>query len=397
MNISTRRDAGGTLHALHYATGRPVRVTWRDGIITALDEIAERPPKEIWLAPPLVDLQINGYAGVDFQQDGVSTDELLRATHGLRRDGCGHFLLTLITDEWPRLMTRLKHFKRLRDESPELRAAMIGWHIEGPFLSEKPGFHGAHHPALMLDPTPRHLEELRAATGDDRVLITMAPERDGAIEAIAMATKLGMRVSLGHTDASAETLSQAVAAGATGFTHLGNGCPRDLDRHDNILWRVCETPGLTLSFIPDGHHVSSAPFRLLHRLLNDEFQMTNDEKPAARSSFAIRPSSFPIYYTTDAMSAAGAGPGRYRLGAVEVEVGADQIVRQPGQTNFAGSALTPIAGVFRAAQMLNCPWQECWRRFSDVPAQFIGFENQLRVGAKSFGLVDPATGSVISG
>ena len=259
----------GELHALHYATHRPVRATWRDGTITALEETTEPPPKEIWLAPPLVDLQINGYAGVDFQRDDVTLEELHYATRALRRDGCAHFLLTLITDEWPRLLTRLKRFRKLRACSAKLESAIIGWHIEGPFVSEKPGFHGAHRAALMCDPTPHHMEQLRAVIGDDRVLLTLAPERHGALEAIARATKLGMRVSLGHTDASAEILQRAVAAGATGFTHLANGCPRELDRHDNILWRVCETPGLTVSFIPDGHHVSPAPFRLLHKLLGD--------------------------------------------------------------------------------------------------------------------------------
>ena len=391
-----------TLHALHYATGRPVRVTWHEGTITALEETAEPPPKEIWLAPPLVDLQINGYGGVDFQRDDVTLEELHQATSALRRDGCAHFLLTLITDEWPRLLARLKRFRKLRTRSEKLQKAIIGWHIEGPFLSEQPGFHGAHRPALMCDPTPQHMEELRAATGDDRVLLTMAPERHGALEAIAHATKLEMRVSLGHTDARAEILRQAVVAGATGFTHLANGCPRELDRHDNILWRVCETPGLTVSFIPDGHHVSPAPFRLLHRLLN---QRAAGLQPAGEAflggEFQELVSAVPnfrplpvanwqhVYYTTDAMAAAGAGPGRYRLGPVEVEVGADQIVRQPGQTNFAGSALTPIAGVFRAAKMLNCPWQECWRTFSEAPAQFMGLENELRVGTKSFCVFDP--------
>jgi N-acetylglucosamine-6-phosphate deacetylase len=357
----------GELHAFHYATQRPVRMTWRDGIITALEEVAEPPSKEIWIAPPLVDLQINGYAGVDFQRDDVTVEELLHASRALRRDGCAHFLLTLITDDWPRLLALLKRFRDQRASSPELQATIIGWHIEGPFLSEEPGFHGAHRPELMCNPTPEHIHELRSITGDDRVLLTLAPERNGALEAITCATKHGILVSLGHTDASAETLREAVAAGATGFTHLANGCPRELDRHDNILWRVCETPGLTVSFIPDGHHVSPAPFRLLHKLLGD------------RS----------IYYTTDAMAAAGAGPGRYRLGPVEVEVGADQIVRQPGQTNFAGSALTPVEGVFRAAKMLNRPWQECWQRFSEAPARFIGFKNELRVGTKSFCVFDP--------
>jgi len=417
--ISTRRDAGGTAsgnaEAYHFVTGELMRVCWHDGQITSFAPVAGAPPcaergpggtpGALWLAPSLVDLQINGYAGVDFQRDDVTTEELLHATRALRRDGCAHFLLTLITDEWPRLLARLRQFKKLRDESAELRDAIIGWHMEGPFLSEKPGFHGAHRPALMCDPTPRHMEELRAVTGDDRVLLTMAPERHGALEAITLATSLGLRVSLGHTDASAEILSQAVAAGATGFTHLGNGCPRDLDRHDNILWRVCETSGLTVSFIPDGHHVSPAPFRLLHRLLA---QRAAGLQPAGESlhgkaspELARAPVAIPplpvanwqdVYYTTDAMSAAGAGPGRYSLGAVEVEVGAEQIVRQPGQSNFAGSALTPIQGVFRAAQMLNCPWQECWRRFSDVPARFMEFENELRVGAKSFCLVEPESG-----
>jgi N-acetylglucosamine-6-phosphate deacetylase len=355
------------VHALHYATGKPMRISLRDGEITSLTEVAERPEKEIWIAPALVDLQINGYAGVDFQRDNVSADELLRAVRGLRRDGCAHFLLTLITDEWPRLLARLKHFRALRESSPELRNAIIGWHIEGPFLSDKPGFCGAHNPAHMRDPKPAHIRELRTLSGNDRVLITVAPERSGAIEAIQLATSLGLRVSLGHTNADAETLQRAVAAGATGFTHLANGCPRELDRHDNIIWRVCDTPGLTVSFIADGIHIPPRTFRLLHKLLDKHS----------------------VYYTTDAMAAAGAGPGRYRLGELELEVGADQIVRQPGKTNFAGSALTPIEGVFRAAKMLNCPWQECWRRFSEVPAKLMSFENELRVGTKSFCFVDP--------
>jgi N-acetylglucosamine-6-phosphate deacetylase len=240
-----------------------------------------------------------------------------------------------------------------------LQQALAGWHIEGPFLSEKPGFHGAHNPALMLDPTPAHIQELRDIAGDDPLLLTLAPERDGALEAIALAVSLGIRVALGHTDAPAERLRAAVAAGAKGFTHLGNGCPRELDRHDNILWRVLETPGLTVSLIPDGHHVSPALFRLLHRTLD----------PAS------------ILYTTDAMAAAGAKPGRYTLGGLTVEVGDDQIVRQPGRPNFAGSALRPIEGVFRAARMLNCPWQEAWRRFAEVPAAFMGWDASLRAGS----------------
>ena len=350
------------LTARHYGTGQPLKVVLSEGRIAAIENAASA-PENLWLAPALVDLQVNGYGGVDFQQDQLITvDQLLFAARQLRADGCARCLLTLITDEWPKLTARLRHLRALRATSPELLHAVVGWHVEGPFLSEKPGFNGAHDPRLMLDPTPAHIRELREITGHDPLLLTLAPERKGAIDAIALAVSLGIKVSLGHTDASAETLRAAVQAGATGFTHLGNGCPRELDRHDNILWRVLETPGLTVSLIPDGHHVSPAPFRLIHRLLD----------------------AAAIYYTTDAMAAAAsAGPGRFTLGKLTVEVGADQIVRQPGQTNFAGSALRPIDGVFRAADMLGCPWQETWKRFSEVPARWAGLTAGLAVGQEA--------------
>lgn len=346
----------GELSARHFATRQPMRVRWAGGRITQIETIPDA-PSDLWLAPALCDVQVNGYAGVDFQRDGLSADDLLRAARGLREAGCGRFLLTLITDDWSKLTARLRHVAGLRRQSEELKSAIAGWHIEGPFLSAQPGFHGAHDPAFMLDPTPEHIRELRTLTGNDPLLLTLSPERAGVIEAIRLATSLGIKISLGHTNASAEILAHATQAGATMFTHLANGCPRELDRHDNILWRVLETPGLTPSLIPDGIHVSPAPFRFIHRVLNDR-----------------------VFYTTDAMAAAGAPPGRYNIGKLEVEVGADQIVRQPGKTNFAGSALRPVDGVFRAAAMLNRPWQEIWARFSDAPTQLMGLPYELSPG-----------------
>lgn len=349
----------GELIVRQFTTRQPTCVRWAGGIITHL-ESAAAPSEEVWIAPPLFDVQVNGYAGVDFQRDDLTTDDLLMAVRALRADGCATFLLTLITDEWSELTHRLRHLVALRAQSHELKSTITGWHIEGPFLSTEPGFHGAHDPTWMLDPTPQHIHELRAIAGNDPLLLTLAPERHGALEAIKLATSLGIKVSLGHTNASADVLAQAVQAGATMFTHLANGCPRELDRHDNILWRVFETPGLIPSLIPDQIHVSPAPFRLIHRALSNS-----------------------VFYTTDAMSAAGAKPGRHTIGKLEVEVGADQIVRQPGYTNFAGSALRPIEGVFRAAQMLGCPWQETWSRFSLVPSQLMGLQCELRVGGRA--------------
>jgi N-acetylglucosamine-6-phosphate deacetylase len=348
----------GDLCARHYATGLPVRVIWQNGRILSVLGPNQSTPPDLWIAPALVDLQVNGFGGIDFQQDHAPLGELVTASRRLRAAGCGRYLLTLITAEWPQLVARLRHLRELRQRSAELRHAIAGWHVEGPFLSAEPGFCGAHDPALMIDPAPDHLRELREAAGDDLILLTIAPERTNALEAIEQAVSLGMKVSLGHTNAPADLLAEAVRRGASGFTHLGNGCPRELDRHDNILWRVFETRGLRVSLIPDATHVSPALFRLAHRTLEPDS----------------------LYYISDAMAAAGMKPGRYPLGRLELEVGADQIVRLPGKPNFAGSALRPIDGVFRAAKMLGCSWREAWPRFSEVPANWLGLPCGLAAG-----------------
>jgi N-acetylglucosamine-6-phosphate deacetylase len=323
--------------------------------------LAESVDTDVWIAPGLFDAQVNGYGGIDFQQDDLKVGDLVSAARQLRNAGCTRFLVTLITDEWTKLTRRLGRLRELREQSAELQAAIAGWHIEGPFLSTEPGFHGAHDPALMCNPTPERIRELRSITQNDLLLLTLAPERPGAIEAIELAVAKGIKISLGHTNASAEILLRAVRAGASSFTHLANGCPRELDRHDNILWRVFETPDLMVSLIPDRIHVSPGLFRILHRNLVLDW----------------------IYYVTDAMSAGGMPPGRYKLGKLELEVGADQVVRQPGKPLFAGSALRPIDGVFRAAEMLSLPWRQAWRRFSETPARLMGLRNELEIGGRA--------------
>lgn len=352
----------GSITGRFLRTGATINVVWRDGIITSVQPADDsEKTSNLWLAPPLVDLQVNGYAGVDFQQDDLTIEQLFHAVRALRRDGCTRFLFTLVTDHWPAMLARLKPARFLVAADPELRSAIVGWHIEGPFLSGEPGYCGAHDPAKMMDPKPAHIEELRRAAGDDPLLLTLASERTGAIETIRRANQLGMKICLGHTNATATQIEQAVDAGASGFTHLGNACPQLLDRHDNILWRVLDTPGLSVSLIPDRHHVSPALFRLIHR--------------------ALKP--FQIMHTTDAMAAAGLPSDTMRsvtLGNLQLEVGADGIVRQPGRTNFAGSSLTPIEGVFRAARMTGRPWQDMWLASSLRPAEFMGWTSELKAG-----------------
>ncbi len=364
VSIAMTNEPHHELVARHYATGEYVSVRWADGRIVACSPAAApvASARERYVAPALVDLQVNGYAGVDFQSDGLSEDDLITAARGLARDGCTRWFLTLITDDWPKLIARLGHLRRLRQASSELSHAIAGWHVEGPFLSAEAGFRGAHSATLMVDPSERHIAELRTAAGEDRVLLTLAPERPGSLACIRAAVAAGMIVSLGHTDAGAARLGEAAQAGAQAFTHLGNGCPRALDRHDNILWRVLDLPEkerLAIGLIPDAIHVSGPLFRLFHRLID-----------AGR-----------IFYVSDAMAAAGAPPGTYRLGGLTLEVGADQVVRLPDQPNFAGSALRPIDGIRRAATMLGLPWARCWDHYCQVPARLVGMPAGLEAGA----------------
>jgi len=340
----------------HYQTGEGLRVVARDGVVTAVERATARDDQ--WLAPAIFDPQVNGYAGVDFQKDGVTTVDLRKAADSLRADGCPRWLLTLITDDYDRLLTRLVHLKQLRDADPALGQAIAGWHVEGPFLSQALGYRGAHDGEVMRDPTLTDIERLRETVGADPLLFTIAPERKGAVDAIERASKLDVRVSLGHCDPSAEQLAAAQVAGAMGFTHLGNGCPQQLDRHDNIIWRVADHGEFRVGIIPDGIHVSPVLFRLLHRMLKRDR----------------------IYYTTDCMSAAGAPPGRYSVGSQEFDVGEDQVVRMPGQANFAGSALRPVQGVQRAAEMLGTDWRELWDGFATRPAAMMGLGNEIAIG-----------------
>ena len=227
--------------ARHYLTGEGHRVVCQGGIIESIEPA--KAPANTWYAPSIFDPHVNGYAGVDFQKDGLQVQDLHKAAGGLLEDGCPRWLLTLITDEWKKLINRLYHLKALRDADEELRQAIVGWHVEGPFLSPEPGFCGAHDPTVMRDATVEDIDQLREVLGDDPILITVAPEREGAMDVIARAAELGMRVSLGHCDPSVDDLTRAKASGATGFTHLSNGGPQELDRHDNFLWRVLDTVG----------------------------------------------------------------------------------------------------------------------------------------------------------
>lgn len=288
--------------------------------------------------PAFFDPQINGFAGVDFQNPDVTSEEILHAVARLRLTGCAHFLLTIITAGTDFLKFHIRHLASLLDENQILRQSILGFHLEGPFISSKAGFHGAHPPEHVCVPDWGAFSRLQELSGGRIKIVTLAPELDGSALFIQRAVTSNVLVSLGHTDARLDQIQAAVQAGARMFTHLGNGCPEQMHRHDNIIQRVLAVPGLLVSLIPDGIHLPPFVLANLARCLG-----------VSRTAM-----------TTDAMSAAGAPAGEYTLGTVRLAVGEDRVVRHPSGRNFAGSCLTPLEGFFNLLRFGGYGTGDAW-------------------------------------
>lgn len=302
--------------------------------------------------PPrgLFDFQVNGFGGVDFQRDGLTVAQFDHAIATLRRHGTAGIFVTLITDEIDALVRRFAAFEQLCAASPAAATAVLGYHLEGPWLSPLPGYRGAHPAGPMHAPSLAEFDRLQAAAGGRIRLVTLAPEWPGSPAFIAELTRRGIHVSLGHTNADTAQIDAAVRAGARFITHLGNGCPTELPRHDNIIQRLLAHDDLTACFIPDGIHLPPFVLKNLVRA-----------KPSGR-----------ILFTTDAMAGAGAPPGRFTIGPHEIDVGADGIARAPGSANFAGSTLTPDQGVRHVAAWLDLPPATAHQLWSTTAAAAFG-------------------------
>lgn len=295
----------------------------------------------------LFDFQVNGFAGVDFQRDGLTVAQFDHAIAALRRHRTAGIFLTLITDEVDALCRRLAAFERLCAASPLSAPAILGYHLEGPWLNPEPGYRGAHSPSSMHAPSLAEFDRLQSAAGGRIRLITLAPEWPGSSAFIAEVTRRGVDVSLGHTNATNAQIDEAIRAGARFCTHLGNATPADLPRHDNIIQRLLARDELIACLIPDGIHLPPHTLKNFYRA-----------KPAHR-----------VLFTTDAMAGAGAPPGRFTIGPHEIDVGADGIARAPGASNFAGSTLTPDEGVRRAATYLGLTTEAATTLWSTAPAR----------------------------
>ena len=236
-----------------------------------------------------IDLQVNGYAGIDFNQNDLAAEDMHKACAKLKKDGVKGILATIITASIEEMSMRLRSIVHIREQDPLVKEIIIGVHIEGPFISNRVGFRGAHSDEYICPANADKMKLLLDAADGLTRIVTLAPEADDNYSVIRMLARDGITVSAGHCDPGLDELKAAIDAGLTMFTHLGNGCPQVLHRHDNIIQRALSLGNqLWLCFIADGIHI---PFYVLRNYLDN----IGFEKSIIVS---------------DAMAGAGAVPGK---------------------------------------------------------------------------------------
>jgi N-acetylglucosamine-6-phosphate deacetylase len=263
-----------------------------DGVIT---EVGQGPPPgrpDLVLAsgvlvPGLVDLQVNGYFGVELMAADPAGWAAVAA--GLPATGCTAFLPTFVTAPVPRLADALRRAAGFAGRLPPGGARALGVHLEGPFIS--PARRGAHNPDWIIPASPADVGELLAAGDGLLRLVTLAPEVAGGMAAIGQLTAAGVLVSVGHSDATAAQVAAAAGAGARMVTHLYDAQRPLHHREPGVVGPALADPRLTSGLIADLHHVSAV---------------------ACAVAFAAAPGR--ICLVTDAAACAGQPPGRYLLG-----------------------------------------------------------------------------------
>jgi len=297
------------------STGELVEISFGD-FITGVDPLIYPTAESIYISPGWIDLQVNGFAGVDYNSPSASHEEIARSIRAMFATGVTRFFPTVITGSPENMSGALRNLANAKDSIPE-GAAMEAFHVEGPYISPDDGPRGAHPRQWARPPD---LDEFRrfqdAAQGNIR-LITLSPEWPEATQFIETVVRAGVVVSIGHTRASSDEIADAVSAGATLSTHIGNGAHSTLPRHPNYIWDQLAEDRLAASFIVDGIHLPKSFLNVALRA-----------KGLERSILV-----------TDAVMPAGCAPGRYKLGEVDVELHADGSVRLTGETRLAGSAL----------------------------------------------------------
>ena len=302
-------------------------------LITHVDELIRPPENPDFLSPGFIDLQVNGFAGVDYNDPATKPEKIAESIRTMFKTGVTRFFPTLITGSEGRIVGALRNLVAAQDEF--LRHglaeghAMAGFHIEGPHLSPEDGPRGAHPLEHIRPPDLQEFHRWQEAADDQIRLITISPEWEQAPAYIREIVRSGVVASIGHTKATPEQIAAAVEAGATVSTHLGNAAHPTLPKTQNYIWEQLAEDRLIACFIADGIHIPEPFFRSAVRA-----------KGVERSVLV-----------TDAVMPAMCLPGPYQLGQVHVELQENGSVVLQGSNRLAGSALRMDRAISNAVRL----------------------------------------------
>jgi N-acetylglucosamine-6-phosphate deacetylase len=320
----------------------------------------------VHIAPGFIDLQVNGFAGVDFNNPHAPVGEIGRALNAILATGVTRCLPTIITGPPGEMLASLRNLYRAKTTLPHGRA-IAGFHVEGPHIGVEDGPRGAHPARWVRPPDLDEFARWRDATAGNIRLVTLSPHWPEAPGYIAALTKAGVAVSIGHTGANAEQIAAAVDAGATLSTHLGNAAHKLLPKFPNYLLQQLADDRLSASFILDGIHLDESFLRV-----------------ALRAKGLKR-----TVLVTDAAAPAGAEIGRHRLGELEVDLTTDHRVVLAGTAKLAGSALRMDRALANLMRIGNLTVQDALQTVTANPARLIRLEGRTQ------GLVPGDLGDIV--
>lgn len=344
------------------ADGRPVTVHVAEGRIAAIEPAPAA--TERWIAPGLLDLQVNGYGGHDVNAPDVGPETVTALTRRLWEHGVTGWCPTIITAPEESIVAALRAVARACREDPLTGHSVLGVHVEGPHVAREDGPRGAHDPRHVRPPDLDELARWRDAAGELLALVTLSPEYDDAPAYIREVARGGTVACIGHTAARPDQITPAVDSGAALATHLGNGAHAVLPRHPNYLWSQLADDRLAASFIADGHHLPS-------EVLTSMVRAKGVER---------------VVLVSDASTLGGLPAGEYEtpVGG-RVHLSGDGRLSQADTPYLAGAAANLADGVARATGLAGLPLDAALRMATENPARILGHRGlgrgELRVGA----------------
>jgi len=342
------------------ASGEPIRVTMDGGRIASVEPATGF--EDVWLAPGLVDLQVNGFGGHDLNDVDLSPAKVGALGAAMLAVGVTRFVPTLITASEAVIVGNLRIIAAARDADPMLRAMIPYVHVEGPHIADRDGPRGAHPREHVRPCDVAEFDRWQDASGGLVGMVTLSPHEASALPYIAALRSQGVHVAIGHSDASAEQIHAAVDAGAVLSTHLGNGVAGTLARHPNLLWAQLADDRLTATFIADGHHLPVDTLRAMIRA-----------KGVDRSILV-----------SDTVAIGGLAPGRYTtpVGG-RVELRADGRLGLVDAPFLAGAALPLKDDVARAVRDADLSLAQAIKLATVNPARFTGGGGAIAVGERA--------------